>query len=77
MYVLSVNQLNFQLEASFGMHLREASTPFIDYSHNMHSKQMICIKLEVHKLQRCINLQLKFKEIVTWGFFKTYHYFVP
>ena len=33
---------NFQPEASFWMHLREASTPFIDYSHNMHSRHIIC-----------------------------------
>ena len=30
------------------MHLREASMPFIDYSHNMHDKQMICIKFWAH-----------------------------
>ena len=77
--VLSIFYLwtNFQSEASFWMHLREASTPFIDYSHNMHSRHIICIKLQVHKLQRCINLQWKFKEIVTWDCFKTYHYCVP
>ena len=52
------------------MYLREAFTLLVDYSHNMDHRQMICIKFQIHKLYWCMNLHRKFKEIVTWNFFK-------
>ena len=61
---------NFQLKASAWMCLREVSTLLVDYSHNMDHKQMICLKLQIHKLYCCMNLQWKFKEIMTRHFFK-------
>ena len=43
-YVCTICEPTFSQKQAFE-YLREASTLFIDYSHNMHSKQMICIKL--------------------------------
>ena len=46
------------------------STLLVDYSHSTDHKQMICIKFQVHKPYWCMNVQWKFKEIVTWNFLK-------
>ena len=42
-YVLSVNQLSAKSKLLNAF--KKASTPFIDYSYNMHSKQMILHKI--------------------------------
>ena len=57
------------------MHLREASTLFIDYSHNMHMQQTN----DVHKMLgtktiRMCKSSVEVQEIVTWNFLKTYNY---
>ena len=39
---------NFQLKANSWMHLREASTLLVDYSHNMNNKQMIYMKFQIY-----------------------------
>ena len=46
------------------------STLLVDYSHSIDHKQMICIKFQVYKPYWCMNVQWKFKEIMTWNFFK-------
>ena len=54
------------------------STLLVDYSHSIDHKQMICIKFQVHKPYWCMNVQWKFKEIVTWNFLKiTFIMYVP
>ena len=46
------------------------STLLVDYSHSIDHKQMICLKFQIHKPYWCMNVQWKFKEIVTWNFLK-------